>query len=64
MKPITEVKYFATKDERRAFIKNLDTKRQQVVSLGLVGPKNAPDGRQYKVVLYPRIKEADRGKRS
>jgi hypothetical protein len=53
MKPITKVEYFATKEERREFIKNLDTKRYTLFCQGKVAPKNAPGGRQYKVILFP-----------
>lgn len=54
MKPLTEAKYFDTKEERREFLKNLDREKYRLFSQGKVAPGNAPDGRQYKVVLLPR----------
>jgi hypothetical protein len=54
MKPITKVKYFATKEERREFVKKLDTDHFTLFCQGKVALKNAPGGRQYKVILFPK----------
>ncbi len=54
MKPLTEAHYFFTKEERREFLKNLDHERYTLFCQGKVAPRNAPDGRQYKVILLPK----------